>query len=114
GRASRPDYGRSVASKRPRPSGGSPANRSGNPARAAEAARLAREQQTAAAPGGRSEYEENVRRRRRGLIAWWSVGAVATVAVATVVIWSFVAQPWNEYAIGSVDASSIEGVETFS
>lgn len=99
-----------MASKRPnRPS--SPA-RSGNPARAAEAARREREQATRSASTA-DAYRENVRRRRRSIAAWWSVGAVATVAVAAVVVWSFVAQPWNEYDIASVEGASIEGVETF-
>lgn len=99
-----------MASKRPNRSQN--AARSGNPARAAEAARAAR-QQSERSTGAADAYRENVRRRRRSLTAWWSLGAVATVAVVAVLVWSFVAQPWNEYEIGSVDGASIEGVETF-
>lgn len=99
-----------MASKRP--ASGGARGRSGNPARAAEAERLARETSGRAAPR-QAEYAENVRRRRRGIAAWWVIGSVATVAVAAVVAWSFITTPWNKYDIASVDGPSIEGVETF-
>lgn len=98
-----------MASKRP--SSGRPQGRSGNPARAAEADRLAREK---SGSGSRqAEYAENVRKRRRSALTWWVVGSVATVLVAAVVVWSFITTPWNKYDIASVDGASIEGVETF-
>lgn len=99
-----------MASKRP--NRGANAGRSGNPARAAEE-RLLAQQGAERQANAASAYRENVAKRRRSLTAWWSLGAVATVAVAWVVVWSFVAQPWNEYDIASVDGSAIEGVETF-
>jgi len=105
-----------VASKRPRSSGSAPsaAGRSGNPARAAEAQRAARENPRERAQAkAQQAYAEQARKRRRSLIGWWSLGGVATAAVAALVIWSFITQPWNQYDIDSVDGASIEGVETF-
>ncbi|RCS61331.1 DUF3105 domain-containing protein [Microbacterium sp. JB110] len=101
-----------MASKRSGSSSSAPRGRSGNPARAAEAERLAKQRKSETV-SAKAEYEENVRKRRRGIAAWWAVGSVAAVAVAALIAWSFITTPWNEYDIASVDPSSIEGVETF-
>ncbi|GAA3654105.1 DUF3105 domain-containing protein [Microbacterium marinilacus] len=87
--------------------------RSGNPAKQAQIDLTVKQQRDAKRQEKLAEYQRQLKKRQRGKLVWWVVGGVAVVAIAAVIIASYVFAPKSaSYTAGS-EGVEIEGVETF-
>jgi len=89
----------------------SPENRSGNPARRAEAEQTVKQQREAKRQEKLVEYQRQLSKRKRTKLLWWVLGAVAVLVVAALIVFSLVTAP-KTYKPGS-EGAEIEGVQTF-
>lgn len=87
---------------------------SGNPATQAKIAQTAKQEREQRRQEKLAEYQQQMARRKRSKVVWWTVGAVAAVAVVGLVVASIVFTP-QPVTYGAQDSTGavIEGVETF-
>lgn len=88
---------------------------SGNPATQAQLNQTVKQQREQKRQEKLAEYQRQLARRRRSKLVWWLVGGVATIAVVTLVVTSFIFAPAPAPSYGALDSTGeeIEGVETF-
>ncbi|MER7798293.1 DUF3105 domain-containing protein [Microbacterium sp. NPDC096154] len=85
--------------------------RSGNPAKQAQIEQTIKQQREAKRQEKLAEYQRQLKKRQRGKLLWWVVGGVAVVAIAAIIVASYVFAP-RTYEAGS-EGAEIEGVQLF-
>jgi hypothetical protein len=90
---------------------------SGNPATQAHIDLTVKQQREAVKQAKLAEYQQQVARRRRGRLLWWTVGVAGALVVVAVVVasFAFAPRPTPAASYGELDSTgaTIEGVETF-